>query len=72
MTMFRNSQRVIVVEPSSPLFGKTGIVVRLRYGDHGAWVRMDENIPEAIARFSVGDDRRNDIILYPDQCNALK
>jgi len=68
MTRFENAQWVVVNEVGHPLVGRSGVVVRLRRADDAAWVRMDDPIPSALARFLDGDPRRNDVMLYPDQC----
>jgi len=70
MKTFKNNPRVKVI--SGPLDGKTGTVVRRRLGDNGAWVDMDEDIPEDLASFSRDDHRRNNVLLYPEDCLKFK
>lgn len=76
MKQFKDNQRVRFIvskyEPSSVreewLPGKIGTVVRLRMSDDGAWVRMDDAIPDEIASFPASDKRRNHVLLYPHEC----
>jgi hypothetical protein len=83
MNIFKLGQRVRVrpdlnysKEPENEwddwLLGRTGTVVRCRIADSGAWVKMDEPIPEKIAKFPKDDDRRNHVLLYPTECVEAK
>ncbi len=54
---------------TQPLVGWTGTIVRPRISDNGAWVRFDKDIPEAIQTFN--DDRRNDVLLYPENYKII-
>jgi hypothetical protein len=72
---FTNGQHVEMVEADDqqePLMGKRGHVVRLRMADSGAWVEMDEDLPEDLQSFVAGDSRHRHIRLYPDQCIEAK
>lgn len=71
MKTFMNGVRVRVTCSKHPLTGKTGAVVRLRRGDDGAWVRMDEDLPPEARAFPAGDDRARHAMLYPDECEAV-
>jgi hypothetical protein len=64
---FANNQIVTVTNPDHPLVGKTGIVWRLRMADDGAWVAMNDPLPDHLAAFPKGDARRDHIILYPEE-----
>lgn len=71
MKSFRNHNRIRVTGPG-PIKGKTGTVVRLRHGDNGAWVKMDEDLPGELISFpDPHDDRHRHVMLYPDECEAL-
>ena len=73
MKRFKNGQRVQVVTPDqehAKLINQCGTVVRLLIRDESAWVRMDNDPGDELARFPVGDDRRNDVNLFPDECEA--
>jgi hypothetical protein len=66
VTRFTNGQRVTVIDGDD--VGKTGRVTRIRQCDNGAWVRLDSE--PAHPCFSKGDDRHNDVLLYPEQTKA--
>ena len=70
MRQFTNNQRVIVDQPEclDELRGRTGTVVRLRRCDGAAWVDMDDDIPDGARSFPHDDDRRNHVLLYPQEC----
>jgi hypothetical protein len=74
MKQFTDGQRIRVVETeteeASVLEGETGVVVRLRMGDSGAWVKMDNDLPDNLRSFSKDDVRANHILLYPEECEA--
>jgi hypothetical protein len=65
---FSNNQRVTVIDGDDK--GKTGVVVRLRRCDNGAWVCLDTE--PAFPNFPADDDRHCDVMLYPEQVEALK
>ncbi|MGD8914601.1 MAG: hypothetical protein PVJ68_17985 [Candidatus Thiodiazotropha sp.] len=73
MQTFQNGQRVIVDQPelSNALRGMTGQVVRLRNCDAGAWVNMDDDIPDTLRIFHAGDPRANHVLLYPQECVSI-
>ena len=72
MDHFRKGMRVTVVSPDeSSLKGYVGTVTRLRIADEGAWIRMDELLPEGLANFPLGDPRHRDYTLYPDECEEI-
>jgi len=48
--------------------GRTGTVVRLLRRDISAWVRMDTDLPAALASFPSDDMRGRNILLWPDEC----
>lgn len=76
MKRFHTGQRVVVraavaavgdgagnrIETASLL----GTVVRVRRGDNGAWVRLDERGPEELHAFPVDDSRALHVLTYPD------
>ena len=70
MKYFHNKDRVVVTDEGHPLQSKSGTVVRLLMRDHSAWVRMDEDLPDALGCSfpDPTDDRHRDILLWPDQC----
>jgi hypothetical protein len=70
MRRFFNNQRVRVLEPDTGLQGRVGTVVRLRMSDNGAWVQMDEALPDELRAFPANDPRGNHILLFPEQCAA--
>lgn len=69
---FNNNQRVRVSEPKNQLLGKAGTVVRLRRADDGAWVNMDDALPDNLRSFPAGDKagRENHTILFPEECDV--
>lgn len=69
MKRFKLGEKIKVVDSDHELNGKTGRVDRLRNCDEGAWVTMDDSLPENLAVFPAGDDRRNNIVLYPEHCD---
>lgn len=74
MMHFRLHQRVRIWRGDhADLIGRAGTVVRLRRGDDGAWVRLDEHL-DAPKPFPDDDPdgRGNDLILYPDECEPLR
>lgn len=73
MHKFENNQRVQITESQHGLKGYAGTVKRLRIADHGAWVRMDDDLPTEYRSFPADDEegRGRDLILYPEQCTAL-
>lgn len=81
LNRFALHQRVLVVGTTpectidrgwdaSPLFGRTGTVVRLRHGDDAAWVNMDDDLPSGVAPFPPDDPRGRGrhVMLYPEEC----
>ncbi len=71
LARFRLGMRVRVTDTESPLVARKGTVCRMRRADDAAWIAMDDDLPEHLASFAVGDDRRNNIILWPEQCEAV-
>ena len=73
LTKFNLGQRIAVNSTCDyrEIVGKTGTVVRCLMRCDSAWIKMDEDIPESLASFPVGDDRRNHINLWPDDCEDL-
>src|SRR5258708_2404795 len=65
---FKNGQTVTIRNHDHPLIRKTGVVVRLLWRDDSAWVRMNEPLPDNLARFPKGDSRRDHILLFPEDC----
>jgi hypothetical protein len=66
---FQRGQRIRIEHTGNgEIDGRTGIVERLRHCDDGAWVRMDADVPSAYRVFPDEDDRRNNLCLYPYQC----
>lgn len=70
MDSFQNNQKIIVTDAEHPCHGKTGTVVRLRRADDAAWVRMDEDLPMDLRSFPADDERRNHIMLWPEDCEV--
>lgn len=70
MIRFSLHERVRVDDSQSPLHGKTGTVVRLRHADTGAWVNMDDALPDERRSFPADDPhgRANHVLLYPEDC----
>lgn len=70
MKFFQGGQKVRVVAKDHELKGKTGTVSRVSIRDSAeAWVTMDQDLPPTLRSFS--DDRKNDIILNAEDCEAL-
>ena len=70
MDKFKDNQRVHII--AGDLAGQYGTIWRIRHCDNGAWVEMDESLPESLRRFPEGDSRCNHIVLYPwlcEECN---
>ena len=70
MKTFRGlGQRVEISYDGFELDGRTGTVKRVRR-DGGAWVEIDDGLPNALRQFPKGDEagRENHIILYPEDC----
>jgi hypothetical protein len=65
---FRDHQRIVVTHPDNPLVGHVGTVMRLRRADGGAWVRMDDPVPADRRVFPGDDDRANNVLLFPEDC----
>lgn len=55
------------------LLGKVGVVVRLGYGDCGSWIRFPERYENVAWPWEADDagGRAADIILYPEECEAV-
>jgi hypothetical protein len=72
---FSNGQRVKITTDALTkgisMLGKVGTVVRIRMQDNGAWIEMDDPLPEELASFELGDNRRNHIIFYPEECEPF-
>lgn len=49
-----------------------GSIVRMRRCDDGAWIRLDVRQPEHFHPFHEGDERSNDVIAFPENCDAVK
>lgn len=49
-----------------------GTVVRMRRGDEGAWIALDERGPDAIHPFPADDHRACHVLAYPEDCEAVK
>jgi hypothetical protein len=68
---FDNGQRVFVRQDYAGLpVNQWGKVVRLRRGDHGAWVALDkwhERCP-----FPITDARGTHILTYPECCSSFE
>lgn len=71
METFRTTaERVKIVDLDHPMTGECGTIYRPRRGDNGAWVAMDREPPAAACYFPTGDDRHQQILLFPEQCAA--
>lgn len=64
---FHMGERVTVAA-GHPLAGKSGMVVRLRMTDFGAWVQMDDELPEEQRVFDAHDPRSKQLMLKPEEC----
>lgn len=67
-------QRIKVVDAfHDELNGTTGTVTRLRRSDDGAWVNIDQGLPDSLRQFPADDSagRGNHIVLAPEECEAL-
>ena len=68
----KNVTRVRVVNEDSPLAGKMGTFVRRVTQSSEAWVRMDEELPEALRSPFPDESRRlHNTVLFPDECEAV-
>ena len=65
-----NGMRVRCIK--EPLQGKLGTVVRVRRGDDGAWVHMDDPLPQDLRSFPADDSRADHIVLFPEECQEAK
>lgn len=74
MKSFVNGGRIVVTDTESELVGRFGQVWRVRRADSGAWVNMDEPIPDSLRRFPADDPdgRGNEVILYSRQCEPFE
>ena len=72
LARFRQGQRVRVVREQTGLAGREGAVKRLRHADSAAWVRMDLRVPDELRVFPIGDLRERDVLLYPEECEAVQ
>lgn len=74
MKRFENEQRIVVTKDDHPLKGLSGIVVRLRISDRGAWVDMGSKARERDYPFAFPSDdhagRGNDVLLLPEWCEV--
>lgn len=68
---FRNGLRIRITHPEHPALGKTGTVTRLCRADDAAWVNMDEPLPVDLRHFPEGDERRDHLLLYPDEVEGI-
>ena len=67
MKRFKANQRVLVkVDDNERTINKLGTVARLRRGDEGAWINLDERSEHC--PFPEGDSRANNILAYPEDC----
>ncbi len=73
MNQFRLHQRVQITDPSLNVHGRTGRVIRLRYGDSSAWVEMDEPLPDASRTFPADDPggRARHLLICPEYCKEI-
>jgi hypothetical protein len=81
MKYLKDRQRVKVVVPQEEatrsaghhlLNGKAGTVVRKRISDDGAWVEMDEPLPDSLRLFLPPDKRQDHVLLYPEECESAE
>lgn len=72
MKRFKTGQRVTIIDGYPELIGKLGTVQRLRMGDDGAWIKMDDELPKCYRSFPTTDERSRNIMLYPDDCAVAK
>jgi hypothetical protein len=70
MERFTQGQRVKIAhgEYVASMEGWAGSVHRLRIADTGAWVRMDQEVPSEHRKFGGADERKNDLLLFPEEC----
>lgn len=69
---FTGVERVIISSKDNKLFGRTGKVHRQLIRDDSAWIRFDEEIPDSMRSFAPPDDRRNDVVVFPEHCDVLE
>ena len=72
MKKLLKGERVRVVQRDHPLYQQSGTVVRVRMADDGAWVEMDGDLPEAVRQFPAGSPQARHVVMYPDQCGAVR
>ena len=72
MQSFKRDQRVRVASDyeDGRLHGKVGTVHRIRT-DGGAWVEMDDPLPDDLCRFPADDPRGKHVQLYPEECERV-
>lgn len=68
MRRFNNGQRITVVAADSPFIGESGTLVRLLRRSNEAWVNMDRDLPIDLRSFPDGDERKNHVCLWPQDC----
>ncbi len=72
VTRFRDGQRVLVMsidEVPGRIPPTEGTVVRLRRGDDGAWVALDQRLDVPGAHpFPAEDQRGRHVLVYPENC----
>lgn len=69
MKRFKDSQRVYVrKDDTGNAIDAHGTVWRLRRQDYGAWIKLDERHPTDVHPFPADDDRANNILAYPEDC----
>lgn len=72
LVSFKGVKQVRVCTDGNILKGYAGKIVRRRKQDDGAWVRMERDLPESLRAFPADDERFRDIMLYPEECEAVK
>lgn len=69
--IFHLEDRIVITRRQHSLFGRCGRVVQLRRGDGGAFVEMEERIPEAARIFAAKTPRANWIIVHRGEARLM-
>lgn len=75
MKRFENAQRVLVKHEADRglAVNAIGTVARLRRGDDGAWIALDErHATPGVHPFPPDDSRATHVMAFPEDCEAVK
>lgn len=70
---FENGQRVRVLREAyrGTAMDAVGTVTRLRRGDDGAWVELDERYADdKVHPFPAADERARKVVAFPEDCEV--